>query len=120
MTDESNKHLREKPRNLRGNPASGWQANVLCGAPPHALETCDGSTVDGLVPRPSPAEPDAVLSARSLELLHELNEGVDTLFRKRVVDGRPHAAHRAVPLQPVESRGGGTLDELVLEIFARE
>src|SRR6476659_4819271 len=60
------------------------------------------------------------LAPRSFELLHERDERVDAVFRKRVVDGRAHAADGAVPLQAVEAGGRRFLDEELLEVFVRQ
>src|SRR5437867_726790 len=63
---------------------------------------------------------DSTLSPLSLELSHERNQRVDTLFRKRVVDRRAHSADGSVPFEPVEAGSGRFLDELFLELLGRE
>ena len=54
------------------------------------------------------------------EFAHELNESSDTVFRKRVVNRRPHAADRAVAFQTVQSGYRRFLLEQLFELFVRE
>src|SRR5688572_33120347 len=54
------------------------------------------------------------------ELLHEIREYGNPLFGECIVDGRANAAHGPVPLEAVEPCGAGFLDELFLQVFARQ
>src|SRR5690349_10404784 len=64
--------------------------------------------------------PRRTLAVLLLELLHERHQRIDAVFRERVVDRRAHAAHRPVALEAVESGGRRFLDELALELLARQ
>src|SRR5262249_5498847 len=73
-------------------------------------------------PAPAPVSTEAYLSTRhltagALELPHERDEGVDSLFRKGVVDRGPHAADRTMALQSIESGCCGLFHKGLLELF---
>src|SRR5688572_22483428 len=54
------------------------------------------------------------------ELLHEIREYGNPLFGECIVDGRAYPTHRPMPLEAVEPGRAGLLDELFLQVFARQ
>src|SRR5262245_41750374 len=61
----------------------------------------------------------ATLASGTRELLHVLDQRLDSGFRHGVVQAGAHAAHRAVALEAIEACGLGTLEEVGIHRLVR-
>src|SRR5436190_22643951 len=55
------------------------------------------------------------LPVLTLEVLHEGDQGINTLFRESIVDRRPHAPDRTMSLQPIEPGSDSPFHEELLQ-----